>query len=100
MRGIFGMGRAGTQGAGQGFLKKRYNMEGISIAEKDHSVVVTFDTDVIDRWQIEQALSLLELGSRNDTHIPDMDPEEQAEIAAHLSSMTPEERKYTVVREG
>ncbi len=35
-------------------------MEGITIAEKDHSVVITLDTDVIDRSRIDQALSLLE----------------------------------------
>jgi hypothetical protein len=35
-------------------------MEGITIAHTDHRVVITVDTDVVDRHRIEQALSLLE----------------------------------------
>ena len=35
-------------------------MEGITVAEKDHSVVITVETDVVDRKQIDQALTLLE----------------------------------------
>jgi hypothetical protein len=38
-------------------------MEGITVAEKDHSVVITVDTDIIDRRRIEDALSLLESGA-------------------------------------
>jgi len=75
-------------------------MQGITVSEKDHSVVITVDTDVIERWRIEQALSLLELEPREYTHIPSMDPKEQAEIESSLNSLSPEERKYSVVREG
>ncbi len=35
-------------------------MHGIEIAEREHSVVVTFDTDVIERWRIDQALNSLD----------------------------------------
>jgi hypothetical protein len=74
-------------------------MHGIEIAEKDHSVVITVDPEVIERWRIEQALSLLEV-RLSDAHIPSMDPREQEEIAAHLQAMTPDDRRYTVIREG
>ena len=75
-------------------------MSGITIAEKDHSVVITVDVDIIERWRLEQALSLLEIAPRNFPHIPSVDPAEQAEIAASLVARTPEERRYTVIREG
>ncbi|HZK76363.1 MAG TPA: hypothetical protein VFD13_05585 [Candidatus Kapabacteria bacterium] len=75
-------------------------MQGIEISEKEHSVIITVDTDVVERWRIEQALSLLDAEPRDYPHIPSMDPEEQEEIAAHLRSMTPDERRYTVYREG
>ncbi len=75
-------------------------MHGIEIAEKDHSVVITVDTEIIERWRIEQALSLLDAEPQDYPHIPSMDPQEQEEIAAHLRSMTPGERRYTVFREG
>jgi hypothetical protein len=74
-------------------------MHGIEIAEKEHRVIITVDTDVIDRWKIEQALSLLDVEPRDYPHIPTMDSEEQEKIAAHLRSMTPDDRKYTVFRE-
>ncbi len=35
-------------------------MHGIEIAEKDHRLLITVDTDVIDRTRIEHALRLLE----------------------------------------
>jgi len=35
-------------------------MHGIEIAETDHRLLITVDTDIIDRSRIEQALSLLE----------------------------------------
>jgi hypothetical protein len=73
-------------------------MHGIEIAETDHRVVVTFDTDVIDRHRIERALNLLEFDEPDYSHIPDADPEEQAEIVLGLLSMTPEEKEYTLVR--
>jgi hypothetical protein len=75
-------------------------MSGITIAENDHNVVITVDIDIIERWRIEQALSLLEIAPRDYSHIPSIDPEEQAKIAASLLRRTPEDRKYTVVREG
>ncbi len=75
-------------------------MSGITIAEKDHNVVVTVDVDIIERWRIEQALSLLEIAPRDYSHIPSIDPEEQAEIGASLLRRTPEDRKYTVICDG
>ena len=76
------------------------SMNGIAIAEANHSVIITVDTDVIERWRIEQALSLLDAQPVDYDHIPCMDPIEQDEIVAHLLAMTPEERQYTLVREG
>jgi hypothetical protein len=38
-------------------------MHGIEIAETDHRLLITVDTDVIDRNRIEQALSLLNIES-------------------------------------
>jgi len=73
-------------------------MHGIEIAETDHRVVVTFDTDVIDRHRIERALNLLEFDESDYSHIPDADPDEQAEIVLGLLSMTPAEKEYTLVR--
>lgn len=73
-------------------------MVGITIAEQDHKVVITVDTEIVDRWRIDQALSLLDTEPRDFPHIPSMDPDEQSEIAASLNAMTPEERKYTLVR--
>lgn len=35
-------------------------MLGVNVAEKDHRIVITVDTDLVDRDRIEQALSLLE----------------------------------------
>jgi hypothetical protein len=75
-------------------------MSGITIAEQDHSVVITVDVDIIERWRLEQALSLLEIAPRDFPHIPSLDAKEQAEIAASLAARTPEERRYTVIREG
>jgi|GEM_PF-2792689 hypothetical protein len=75
-------------------------MSGITISENDHNVVITVDIDIVERWRIEQALSLLEIAPRDYPHIPSIDSEEQAEIAASLSRRTPEDRKYTVIREG
>ena len=38
-------------------------MHGIEITETDHRVVVTFDTDVVDRHRIDRALRLLDVES-------------------------------------
>ncbi len=70
-------------------------MEGITIAEWDHSVVITVDTEIIDRERIDWAIDVLE---SDYSHIPDADPEEQEEIVRGLQSMTPEEKEYTLVR--
>ncbi|HET6402993.1 MAG TPA: hypothetical protein VFH95_16550 [Candidatus Kapabacteria bacterium] len=35
-------------------------MHGVEITEKDHRLLITVDTDVIDRNRIERALSLLD----------------------------------------
>jgi hypothetical protein len=75
-------------------------MNGIAIAETDHRVIITVDTDVVAHWRIEQALSLLDAEPADYPNIPSMDAGEQDEIVAHLRAMTPEERQYTLVREG
>jgi hypothetical protein len=75
-------------------------MNGIAIAETDHRVIITVDTDVVAHWRIEQALSLLDAEPADYPHIPSMDAGEQDEIVAHLRAMTPEERQYTLIREG
>ncbi len=75
-------------------------MHGIEVEEKDHRVVITVDTEIIDRSRIDQALSVLEIPHWDDSHIPSMDPEEQEEISTHLRSMTPDDREYTLHRKG
>ncbi len=53
------------------------------------------------RQDLSEAIALiLEIAPRDYSHIPSIDPEEQAKIAASLLRRTPEDRKYTVVREG
>ena len=73
-------------------------MEGILVAEKDHSVVITVDTEIIGRNRIQRALDVLEAEEPDYSHIPDADPEEQKEIVRGLRSMTPEEKEFSLVR--
>ncbi|GEM_PF-4637579 len=40
-------------------------MHGVEITEKDHTLLIAVDTDIIDRSRIERALSLLE----SDAHL-------------------------------
>ena len=70
-------------------------MHGIEISETDHRIVITVDTDIVERWRLDQVLSLLDAEARDYPHIASMDSGEQEEIANHLKTMTPDDRRYT-----
>ncbi len=72
-------------------------MRHVEIAETSDTYVILVDKEDMDRTRIDQAVDFLE--GDDFAHIAEVDDEEQAEIARGLTSMTEEDRRFTLIRE-
>ena len=69
-------------------------MNGIEIAETDHSVLVRLDKDVLSRETINETIDRLNgIDDLDFSHVGYVSDEEQADLAAILNGMTDEDKE-------